>query len=66
VDEVEDFFNQFVIKFFGCGNYDHDAPASSSYPRPLVYSKQAEQTFSFKENLHRVFRKNPNNASMRI
>ena len=40
VKQAEDFSDKFSVKFFMCANYDHDAPASSSYPRPPVCCKQ--------------------------
>jgi hypothetical protein len=42
VKESEDFYDKLGMKFFMCANYAHNAPASSSYPRPPVGCKQDE------------------------
>jgi hypothetical protein len=42
VKEAENISDKFGMKFFICANYDYDAPASTTYLRPLVCCKKGE------------------------
>jgi hypothetical protein len=42
VKDLEYFFDKFGMKFFMYTDYDHDAPASSAYPRPPLCFKHEE------------------------